>query len=197
MLYDILFWTAYLALWAAAVRYDIHMFQHNSYHIERYARWYRSGHKFLRSGMIALMAVILSLGFIPREIAISIASALMLCIAWREFSTPYKKPLVYTMRIKRLIISSALLTIATVAAALYFLPEYAAAFALAILVLPMVMLGANLLNKPLEAAVGTTTTPSAYSALCPTLKSSVSRAALARHQQSTTSTAYSQRDITY
>ncbi len=153
MLYDILFWTAYLALWAAAVRYDIHMFQHNSYRVERYARWYRSGHKFLRSGLTALVAVMLTLSFIPHEIAISIASALMLCVAWREFSTPYKKPLVYTMRIKRLIISSVLLTIAAVAAALYFLPEYAAAIALAILVLPVVMLGANLLNKPLEAAI--------------------------------------------
>ena len=43
MIYDIIFWIGYIALWAAVVRYDIHMFQHNSYRVERYARWWRGG----------------------------------------------------------------------------------------------------------------------------------------------------------
>ena len=55
---NLIFWPLYIALWAAVVRYDVHMFQHNSYRVERYGRWFRSGHKFLRAAVIAALAVL-------------------------------------------------------------------------------------------------------------------------------------------
>ena len=149
MFANIIFWIGYIALWAAVVRYDIHMFQHNSYRVERYARWWRGGNKHLRSVAIAIFALLCLVTFqmdwLPKAMV-------MFIIAWKEFRTVYKKPIVYTMRIKRLFFTAAILT-AAVGAALVFIPVYAHAVALALLVMPIVMLAANLVNKPLEAAI--------------------------------------------
>ena len=150
MFANIIFWIGYIALWAAVVRYDIHMFQHNSYRVERYARWWRSGNKHLRSVAIAIFALLCLVTFqmdwLPKAMV-------MFIIAWKEFRTVYKKPIVYTMRVKRLFVTAAILTAAVIGAALVFIPVYAHAVALALLVMPVVMLAANLVNKPLEAAI--------------------------------------------
>ena len=150
MLWFNIFWILYAVLWAAVVRYDVHMFQHNSYRVERYARWFRSGHKFGRAAVIAALAVA-SVFDIPYFSVAAIV--IMLWIAWKEFRTVYKKPIVYTMRVKRLFVTAAILTAAVIGAALVFIPVYAHAVALALLVMPIVMLAANLVNKPLEAAI--------------------------------------------
>ena len=150
MLWFNIFWILYAVLWAAVVRYDVHMFQHNSYRVERYARWFRTGHKFGRAAVIAALAVA-SVFDIPYFSVAAIV--IMLWIAWKEFRTVYKKPIVYTMRVKRLFVTAAILTAAVIGAALVFIPVYAHAVALALLVMPIVMLAANLVNKPLEAAI--------------------------------------------
>ena len=152
MFANIIFWIGYVALWAAVVRYDIHMFQHNSYRVERYARWYRSSSNILRPALIMLL---IAISFIPvyKSAVLTAIAVTMLIEAWREFRAEYKKPLVYTMRVWRMILSAAILSAAGVVAALYFIPEYAPAVALAMLVLPAVMLLANFVNKPLEAAI--------------------------------------------
>ena len=147
---NLIFWPLYIALWAAVVRYDVHMFQHNSYRVERYGRWFRSGHKFLRAAVIAALAV---LGAVGNPAFWGFSAVFMAVMAWRELRTVYKKPIVYTMRVKRLLLTAALLTAAAVAAAAIYLPTYLYAVALALLVMPVVMLAANLVNKPLEAAI--------------------------------------------
>lgn len=147
---NIIFWPLYALLWAAVVRYDVHMFQHNSYREERYARWFRGGYKFGRAAIIAALAIV---GFISNPVFIGFSAVFMSVMAWREFRTTYKKPIVYTMRVKRLIVSAALLTIAAVTVAEIFAPQIAMPMALALLILPIVMLTANLVNKPLEAAI--------------------------------------------
>ena len=147
---NIIFWIIYAVLWAAVVRYDVHMFQHNSYRVERYARWFRSGHKFGRAAVMAALAVA---GVFDIPYFSVAAIVIMLWIAWKEFRTVYKKPIVYTMRVKRLFLTAAILTAAVIGAALVFIPDYAPAVALALLVMPIVMLAANLVNKPLEAAI--------------------------------------------
>ncbi len=147
---NIIFWVLYTLLWAAVVRYDVHMFQHNSYRVDRYARWFRTGHKFGRAAIIAALAIV---GFLSNPVFWVFSFVFMVVMAWREFRTVYKKPIVYTMRVKRLFLTAALLTVAAVSAALMFIPEYAPSLALALLVMPIVMLAANLVNKPLEAAI--------------------------------------------
>ena len=81
MIYDIIFWIAYIALWAAVVRYDVHMFQHNSYRVERYARWFRSGHKFGRAAVMAALAVA---GVFDIPYFSVAAIVIMLWIAWKD-----------------------------------------------------------------------------------------------------------------
>ena len=147
---NIIFWILYAVLWAAVVRYDVHMFQHNSYRVERYARWFRGGYKFGRAAVIAALAIV---GAIGNPVFLGFSMVFMAVMAWREFRTVYKKPIVYTMRVKRLFLSAAILTATVIGAALVFIPDYAPAVALALLVMPIVMLAANLVNKPLEAAI--------------------------------------------
>ncbi len=147
---NIIFWPLYALLWFAVVRYDVHMFQHNSYREERYARWFRGGYKFGRAAIIAALAVV---GFINNPVFLGFSAVFMTVIAWRELRTTYKKPIVYTMRVKRLFLTAALFSVAIIGAVAYFVPQYAKATALIILALPIVMLTANLLNKPLEALI--------------------------------------------
>ncbi len=147
---NIIFWPLYALLWAAIVRYDVHMFQHNSYREERYARWFRGGYKFGRSAIIAALALV---GFFSNPVFIGFSVVFMSVIAWQEFRTTYKKPIVYTMRVKRLILSAAVLSGGAIALAEIFTPQIAMPIALALLIMPVVMLTANLLNKPMEAAI--------------------------------------------
>ncbi len=150
MLDNVIFLVGYIALWAAVVRYDVHMFQHNSYRVERYARWFRGGHKFARAVAIAVLAII---GAIKNPVFLGFSVVFMLLMAWREFRTVYKKPIVYTMRVKRLLLTAALLTAAVITMAMVYIPEYAPVVALTLLIMPVVMLAANFVNKPLEAAI--------------------------------------------
>ena len=147
---NLIFWPLYIALWCAVVRYDVHMFQHNSYRVERYARWARGGFKFFRAAILAALAVV---GFISNPVFIGFAAVFMAVLAWREFRTTYKKPIVYTMRVKRMFVTMALLSGGVIALAAIFAPQFAMPIAIALLVLPVLMLVANLVNKPLEAAI--------------------------------------------
>lgn len=147
---NIIFWPLYALLWFAVVRYDVHMFQHNSYREERYARWFRGGYKFGRAAIIAALAIV---GFINNPVFLGFSAVFMTVIAWRELRTTYKKPIVYTMRVKRLFLTATLFSAAIIGVAAYFVPQYAKATALVILALPIVMLTANLLNKPWEALI--------------------------------------------
>ena len=147
---NIIFWPLYALLWFAVVRYDVHMFQHNSYREERYARWFKGGYKFGRAAIIAALAIV---GFLSNPAFIGFSVVFMDVIAWRELRTTYKKPIVYTMRVKRLFATAAIVSGGVIALSLIFAPRFAMPIALATLALPVVMLVANILNKPLEAAI--------------------------------------------
>lgn len=146
----IIFWPIYALLWAAVVRYDVQMFQHNSYRTERYARWFIGGHKHIRSIIILALAVVL---FFRNPIILGLSTALMLWLAVSEFRSKYKVPIVMTMRVKRLLLTSLLTTLAALYLVWAFIPHLLASVALLLLVLPIVMLAANLINKPIEAAI--------------------------------------------
>ena len=151
MLFEhIIFWPIYALLWAAVVRYDVQMFQLNSYRIERYARWYREGHKHLRSLITLALAIV---GFISNPVFYPFAAVFMAAMAYKEFRAKYKTPIVYTMRVKRLFLTAFLLSAIILYLAWVFIPQYMACTALLLLVMPILMLLANLINKPIEAAI--------------------------------------------
>ncbi len=148
----IIFLVCYAPLWFASVRYDTQMFQQNSYRMSRYARWYRRGNDWVRTAVTAALAAASLLPFVART-GYSCIVPVMLILAWQELRAVYKLPIAYTMRVRRLFFTAALLTAAVIAAALLFAPRYMSAAALGLLVFPIVMATANLVNKPLEAAV--------------------------------------------
>lgn len=141
----------YLLIWALIVRYDVHMFQQNSYRVNRYLNWYKQCHAIPFTS-IALGMGIVSLFASP--VALCVASVVAVAIlAVLSFGTKQKTPLVYTMRVKRLLFTSLLLTAAIIALVWWLNPIYTITIAYAILMVPMVMLGANIINKPIEAYI--------------------------------------------
>ena len=147
---NIIFWSMYALLWAAVVRYDVHMFQLNSYRLERYARWFGSGHKHIRSLIILALAVV---GFFANSKFLPFSAIFMLVLACREFTSKYKTPIVYTMRVKRLMLTTLLLTAAALGITWTFVPAAMPCVALLLIASPALMLAANIVNKPIEAAI--------------------------------------------
>ena len=141
----------YVAIWALIVRYDVHMFQQNSYRVNRYLNWYRQCHA------IPFTAVALGMGVVstfasPLALCITSAVAVVILLIL-SFRTKQKTPLVYTMRVKRLLLTAFLLTAVIIALLWIYLPEYCFIIAYALLIVPMVMLTSNIINKPLEAYI--------------------------------------------
>ena len=142
-------WLIYL--WAT-MRYSVQMFQQNSYRVERYNRWLKqSGEWHGRPYFIAILSAIL-FKVAPHWSVLAIFGVWMLVIAIAEFSIKYKLPLVYTMRVKRLIATRLLMTFAIVALVHLYAVEYTLT-AMMLLTFDYWTIIANAINKPLEAAI--------------------------------------------
>ena len=142
-------WLIYL--WAT-MRYSVQMFQQNSYRVERYNRWLKqSGEWHSRPFFIAILSAILFM-VTPHWAALAIFGVWMLVIAVAEFAIKYKLPLVYTMRVKRLIATRLLLTFAIVALVHIYAAEYTLT-TMMLLTFDYWTIIANAINKPLEAAI--------------------------------------------
>ena len=145
----ILVWLLY---WAATTRYSVQMFQQNSYRTERYNRWLLStGEWHSRMNLVAVVAAI-TFAFTSHVAALTIFGLWMMVIALAEFSIKYKLKLVYTMRVKRLILTRLLLTVAILVLVHIFAPSYTLVAAM-LLSLDYWTILANLINCPLEAAI--------------------------------------------
>ena len=116
-----LVWLAFLL---ATMRYSVQMFQQNSYRVERYNRWLRStGEWYSRPNILALLSTIAYI-FTSNGVVLTIFGMWMLVITIAEFSIKYKIPIVYTMRVKRLIATRLILTFVVVALVHIFAQEY-------------------------------------------------------------------------
>lgn len=143
--------TLYLITWALIVRYDVHMFQQNSYRVNRYLKWYKQCHAIPFTAVALGMGVVCSFAS-PLTMCITSAVAVIILLIL-SFRTKQKTPLVYTMRVKRLFVSAFILTAATITLLWLYLPQYCFTIAYALLIVPFVLLVANLINKPLEAYI--------------------------------------------
>lgn len=146
----IVFAICFLLCWLAVLRYDIQMFQQNSYKPERYRDWAKEhvlGH--LRWLLLLLC------GLVWNKYLALVAAAIMLYYAYWEYKTKYKIKIVYTARVIRLYATTMVIGILLLLAVYWLFGPYAFFYAaLLILVLGklMVLLG-NLLNSPLEKAI--------------------------------------------
>ena len=152
MLIYILYAIFTAAVFSMASIHYIHMFQLNGYHRDGHMRWFRDTLGANAAKLtIPLIALILSL--IPSE-KCRIASA-VLCLVSILFFIPdknAKKPLVFTLRVRRLIATeiilfSVLVVFGRVFDFLFFLPVFA------VVLSNFAVLFADIVNSPLEIAI--------------------------------------------
>lgn len=171
--------TAFCFAYALALIDSLHFFQLNSYRFDTHCKWLRQNlGRFLPHNMLAVLLLIDTLISFNIRAKLAIALCLLIIAVFVERPKQAKKPLVYTARVKRMLVTATILTLAAcgIPAAIY-LPqqhETVALFALAALyaVSPCVVLLCNLVNKPVELSINRYYTNDAKRILraCPDLK---------------------------
>lgn len=149
--FALLFTAAFCGAWFFTVRYDVQMFQQNSYRHRRYLAWLKGGNLLAHRRGWALLLPLLGLNHWTAWGAV----ALMAWLTWREASEHYRQPLVFTARVVRLYATCAVLAALALLAvrATYPAACYAAAGAV-LLFSGLFMLLADAVNMPLERAIG-------------------------------------------
>ncbi len=136
--------------------YNLHMFQLNSYKPHEQCVWYKE--KFLPAFIGRNLGVLLTLPLLIfcGRIGIILSIVLYGITAYLGRPRKAKKPLVYTARVKRMLITFGVLTAITVAAAFLlrdFSPVYGLILPIAHFVSGYYVLAANFINKPIEKSI--------------------------------------------
>ena len=149
---NIFFVIAWVLYVVASVRYSVQMFQQNSYRTERYNRWLRStGEWYSRSNVVALLSSVVYL-FADHWMLLLCFGLWMMVIAVAEFSIEYKVKLVYTMRVRRLLITRLIITLLPIILVWLYAPRYTLSVAM-IMALDYWTILANIINHPMEKAI--------------------------------------------
>lgn len=158
---------------------SMHFFQLNSYRFDTHSKWIRENfNKYTVHGILSvlmLITVFLSIAPIYKAIALEVLFLISLPVVKPKKA---KKPLVYTPRVKRMLVTAAIFVAAVVAAV--SVPSFShshESYALLCLVLifalsPILVFIANLINKPMELSINNGYTKDAKRILseCPDLK---------------------------
>ncbi len=144
--------------------YYVHMLQLNSYRPERYIRWMKEHDDRVlpakRFVSLLPLAAWMCLGRLVsgteyEEIALAAAIFLVAIGAAMDRPKKAKKPLVYTDRVKRLLVTIFLLMAAMLVVAWIFNPLIMGTMLLLVVLLPVLLvLIANYINAPMEKAIG-------------------------------------------
>lgn len=146
---------AVLAFFCCNVLKSLHMFQLNSYKVPTHMRWLRGNRATLIPGIFTggLTALALALQLQP------IAACILLAVVFVLFAVmgrpkKAKKPLVYTNRVKRMILTMVII-LALLSAAAIALGHSGALVIICVTALcsPFLVLLANTINKPLEKGI--------------------------------------------
>lgn len=147
-----IFSAVWLLFFCATMRYSVQMFQQNSYRVARYNRWLRTTGEWLsRPNLVAVLSAV-AFAIYPHWGVMLFFGLWMLVIAIAEYSIHYKVPVVYTMRVKRLMATRIILGAAIVTVTHIFAVSYTLV-AMMLLTLDYWTIVANLINKPMEAAI--------------------------------------------
>lgn len=147
----IVFAIAYIIGWFSVVRYDVQMFQQNSYRYRRYLTWLKNGNLL---GHRRWWLIFLPLASVSPYLVLA-ASAVLLANAVLEFRTVYKVRIAYTARVKRLMAADALLTVAALGCAMHFGGVSSCVFVagLSLFLSKLMVMLADLLMKPVELQI--------------------------------------------
>lgn len=146
-----------LLCWWYVLRYNLHTFQQNSYKALEQLRWLRGAWMRQDVLLVGLGTTALAV-WTPFEIFDLIAIVVWgFALYYFHFLSVYlsKKPLVFTARVKRMIFTDAVLSLAAVVAAFVMGGHGVASFVLACVVTcqMFIVLLANLINQPVERAI--------------------------------------------
>ncbi len=148
----IIYTTVAFAFFLMIARYDIHMFQLSSYRYSRYFRWLVPGNIVSKNRVLALLMLVPA--FFPDYLGTGFATGVTIGAWIYSLREKFKTPLVYTMRVKRLLATNIILFAAIAVLALLFAGEWALAIIGAGLLLSnFIMLLANIVNTPIEKAI--------------------------------------------
>lgn len=139
-----------------AMLFYLHMFQLNSYQFQSHVRWIKS--KCLKDIIFRniWLFIPIVIGFSQNAVLLITGALISLLFMFRvNRKKEYKKPLIYTKRLTRLIITTGILNILVIAIALKFLTFSQTVIVLAVwtFLLPILILISNLINKPIELAI--------------------------------------------
>lgn len=158
---------------------SMHFFQLNSYRFDTHSKWIReNSRKYLTHNIISvLMLIVVLIPMNPMVKAIALEVLFIISLP-TEKPKKAKKPLVYTARVKRMLFTTLLVIAAvlvpTTIKGLTSAHETYPLFAMVIIyaVSPVVVLVANLINKPVELSINQYYTNDAKKMLkaCPDLK---------------------------
>ncbi len=135
--------------YAAAMTYYMHMFQLNSYHANIQMKWLKNN--FISGYISRIIFAVLSIicTFLGTYIAGTVLNILFLV---RNLPGKAKKPLVFTARVRRMIVTFTVLSAILLAVASY-LTKHAFVYAVLMLLPCFIIIAANFVNKPMEKAV--------------------------------------------
>ncbi|MBO5317672.1 MAG: UDP-N-acetylmuramoyl-tripeptide--D-alanyl-D-alanine ligase [Oscillospiraceae bacterium] len=145
---------AFLVFFALHLLHCMHMFQLNGYKPATHRRWMQQNPGQWIPGTVAGSCCLLAL-LVPPVAAFPVLAAVFALLAVTQCPRKAKKPLVYTARVKRMLVTCAVLV--AVLLCLGFLLGSKGGLVLAIGVIavlsPLTVLVANWLNSPIEKAV--------------------------------------------
>lgn len=140
--------------------FNMHMFQLNGYRFDTHVKWMKKNiSRYLVEAVVFLLSFT---GFIPSEPFMGFAAAALFvgvfAVAVENRGREYKKPLVYTPRVKRMFVTTFILLAASYGGVIYQLTtdrKNLAFLGLGLIVVlsPVSILVANLINKPIEKGV--------------------------------------------
>ncbi len=143
-----------ISLWMV-MRYNLHMFQLNGYKNREHRKWLlkNSRIQLILTPLLVIGIVVAIWNIIPVAIVLYILYACVIGYYFYLFKTNTKKKLVFTNRVRRLVVTDLIINAAAVAAA-PFLGSYAYLILTALIFMqPALVLLANIINSPIEKSI--------------------------------------------
>lgn len=140
------------------MRYNLHMFQLNGYKNDEHFVWLKKNIK--RQGALFLIIAALLLNFIKNDFWVFLVNfaVAMICIKYYMFlkKVNNKKKLVYTARMKRMIVCDILLAVLGIVVILCI--DYLSGYGIYVIMLmvllqPILVIAVNILNFPIEEVI--------------------------------------------
>ena len=147
---------AFFLFFGFSIVKSMHMFQLNSYKAPTHIRWLGKNMPTLIPGLVALaLTAVLLLCRANRIAALCVITVVYALLAFTCRTRKAKKPLVYTMRVIRMLVTTGLLVLVCIlcGAILFGGSAYLMVLAVLAALSPLLVLAANFINKPIEHAI--------------------------------------------